>query len=347
MSELAEPAVGAKRVWGIVLRLALSGVLMAYLLSRLDRGALLSAMKDVQVGGWLLAVLVYLLSQNVSALRWATLARPIGFHLGWLRFQQLYFEGMFFSLCLPSAIGGDVVKALRLGSGGRGRILAACTVLADRLAGLAAVLLIGITAFTQRAYGLSAAQTAGLALALAAIMLAGTRLGFAILNWPSGRIPDHHPIAHLFERLLPYHHHPYVFWSGIGWGMVVQALNVATVMLLGGALGLDLPFQAYCIAVPCVALITALPISFNGIGVRELLMAEILFVYYGVPKSHGAALGFLWLSVTIATGLIGGLVYLLGPPLDPQAGASFVDSIDEGEPGPAALVAIPESGHSE
>jgi hypothetical protein len=209
------------------------------------------------------------------------------------------------------------------------------------------VLLIGLTAFAQRTYGLSAAQTAGVGLGLAAITLVGTRLGFAVLNWPGGRIPDHHPIARLFERLLPYHHHPYVFWSGIGWGMIVQALNVVTVMLLGGALGLDLPFQAYCIAVPCVALITALPISFNGIGVRELLMAEILFLYYDVPKSHGAALGFLWLSVTIATGLIGGLVYLLGPPLGEHSERSADIPSDEEESGATALVATPDSSLSE
>ena len=140
--------------------MVLSVGLLYYLLSRLDRGELLSAMQNVQVGGWLLAVLVYLAAQIISGVRWAILARPIGFRLGWLRFQQLYFEGMFFSLCLPSAIGGDVVKALRLGSGGRGRILAACTVVADRLAGLAAVLLIGMTAFAQRSYELSGAQTA-------------------------------------------------------------------------------------------------------------------------------------------------------------------------------------------
>jgi glycosyltransferase 2 family protein len=343
MSQLAEPPAPSRRVLGIVLRLALSGALLWYLLSRLDRGELLSAMNDVHVGGWLLAVLVYLVSQIVSAVRWATLARPIGFRLGWLRFQQLYFEGMFFSLCLPSAIGGDVVKALRLGSGGRGRILAACTVLADRLAGMAAVLLIGLTGLAQLSYGLSAAQTAGVGLTLAAITLAGTRLVFAVLNWPSGRIPEHHPIAHLVDRLLPYYHHPYVFWSGIGWSMIVQGLNVLTVMLLGGALGLDLPAQAYCIAVPFVALATALPISFNGIGVRELLMAEILSFYYGVPDALGAALGFLWLSVTIATGLIGGLVYLLGPPLGEHSEMSSDDTRDEEDPNATTFVASKEA----
>ncbi len=314
MASPDETADRPKRRWGLVVRVVLSGALLGYLLSGLDRGALTAAMADVEVTGWLLAALLYLLSQIVSGIRWATLARPIGFRLGWLRFQQLYFEGMFFSLCLPSSIGGDVIKALRLGGDGRGRILAACTVVADRVAGLLAMMLIGFTALAQQTYSLGALGTAGVGLGLIAITLVATRIGFALLDWPTGRIPEHHPVAHYLERLLPYHHHPYVFWGGIGLGLVVQGLNVLTVIALDGAMGLDLPAEAYFIAVPLVGLMTALPISLNGIGVREGGLVWILGTY-GLSNTLGVALGLLWLSVTVATGLIGGLVYLLGPPL--------------------------------
>jgi uncharacterized membrane protein YbhN (UPF0104 family) len=304
-----------KRRWGLLVRLVLSGALLGYLLSRLDRGALAATMTEVQASGWLLAVLLYLVSQVTSAIRWASLARPIGFDLSWLRFGQLYFEGMFFSLCLPSSIGGDVVKAIRLGSDRRSRLLAACTVVADRAAGLLAILLIGLTALAHRSYALSFEQTAIVGLALALVILMTTRIGFALLDWPTGRIPKHHPIARFLEELLPYHHHPYVFWGGIAWSMVVQGLNVVTVMALGGALGLDLPAEAYCIAVPLVALMTALPISLNGVGIREGGLVWILSTY-GVPEAQGIALGLLWFSVSVVTGLIGGLVYLVGPPLN-------------------------------
>jgi uncharacterized membrane protein YbhN (UPF0104 family) len=345
MSELAEPAGRSKRVWGLVLRLGLSGALLGYLFSRLDPGELSSAMADTQAAGWLLAVFLYLFSQITSGIRWATLARPIGFRLGWLRFQQLYFEGMFFSLCLPSSIGGDVVKALRLGGAGRGRILAACTVVADRVAGLLAIMLIGLTALAQRTYELEPAEWLGVGLLLSVATLVGTRIMFALLNWPSGRIPDHHPVAHMLERLLPYHHHPYVFWSAIGWSFVVQGLNVLTVMALGHALGLALPATAYCVAVPLVSLLSALPISLNGVGVREGGLVWVL-APYGVSGAQGIALGLLWFSVTVATGLIGGLVYLLGPPLDKQADSSPVSSLEE-QPDAAVLVSAPDVDSAE
>jgi uncharacterized membrane protein YbhN (UPF0104 family) len=346
MSELTSSNGRSKRIWGVVLRLALSGALLGYLFSRLDRGELASAMAETQATGWLLAVLIYLVSQILSGIRWGTLARPIGFRLGWLRFQQLYFEGMFFSLCLPSSIGGDVIKALRLGGDGRGRILAACTVLADRVAGLLAIVIIGLTALAHRRYGLELVESLGAGFVLLAATLVGTRIMFALLNWPAGRIPDHHPIAHMLERLLPYHHHPYVFWSAIGWSLVLQGLNVVTVMALGHALGLPLPAAAYCVAVPLVSLMTALPISLNGVGVREGGLVWVL-APYGVSEAQGIALGLLWFSVTVATGLIGGLVYLLGPPLDKQADSTAAGEINDEVPGANALIATRDSSLSE
>ena len=91
MSQTAQSDGRRKRLLGVVLRLSLSAGLLGYLLSRLDRQVLGDAISGVPAGGWLLAVLVYLLSQIVHALRWAGLARPIGFHIGWLRFWAALF----------------------------------------------------------------------------------------------------------------------------------------------------------------------------------------------------------------------------------------------------------------
>ena len=101
------------------------------------------------------ALAIYLASQLASSWRWAELARPLGFHFSRLRYMQLYFEGMFFNLCLPSSIGGDVLKAYWLAPNTAGRVLAGCTVLADRAVGLVGLGVIGVTALSARAFALS------------------------------------------------------------------------------------------------------------------------------------------------------------------------------------------------
>ncbi len=303
-----------RRWWPLLVRVGLSAALVTYLLTRVSWREIMAAMSEMRWGGWALAFVLYFLSQILSGIRWAGLASAVGFRLSLARFQQLYLEGMFFSLCLPSSIGGDVVKAIRLGTNLRTRMLAGCTVVADRAAGLIAVLLIGLTALANRTYSLSTAGTVAAAIGLATAAAVGTRVGLALMAWAVRNLPAQHPLEAFAERLLPYHHHPIVFLVGVAWSLVVQGLNVACVMALGFALQLELPAVAYCVAVPMVALATALPISLAGVGVREAGMA-VLLGPYGLPESSGIALGFLWLSVTVASGLVGGIVYLLGPPL--------------------------------
>jgi uncharacterized membrane protein YbhN (UPF0104 family) len=316
MLQPTEPFVESRRRrWiSLVLRVGLSAALVLYLLTRFSWREIADAMSDMRWSGWLLALFFYFLSQVISGIRWAGLARAVGFKLSLARFQQLYFEGMFFSLCLPSSIGGDVVKAVRLGTNLRSRVLAGCTVVADRAAGMIALLLIGLTALAHTTYSLSTAGTVAVALGLAVAAILGTRLGFAVMAWMVRNLPQGHPVEAFAERLLPYHHHPIVFSVGVAWGLVVQGLNVLCVMALGFALQLDVPAVAYCVAVPLVALATAVPISLAGVGVREAGMA-VLLAPYGLPEPKGIALGFLWLSVTVASGLVGGVVYLFGPPL--------------------------------
>jgi hypothetical protein len=59
-----------------------------------------------------------------------------------------------------------------------------------------------------------------------------------------------------------------------------------------------------------VTLLTMLPLSVNGMGVREnatvLLLAPL-----GVPEATGLTLALSWFAVFLATSLAGGLVYLL------------------------------------
>lgn len=61
---------------------------------------------------------------------------------------------------------------------------------------------------------------------------------------------------------------------------------------------------------PAVALLTMLPISISGVGVREGGLAWML-ASYGVSEELGVTLGLLWFLVAIAGGMIGGGVYFL------------------------------------
>ena len=151
----------------MVLRLAATGALMAVVLRGLEWRKLLDLLEHCDWRWWFAGLAVSILVQTLAAIRWAALARPIGFPFPVTTFLWRFFEGQFFNLCLPSSIGGDVVKAYRLADSTPSRLLAGCTVLADRLTGLAALGVLAGTALTAKEWALDMPAT----LALGAVLL--------------------------------------------------------------------------------------------------------------------------------------------------------------------------------
>src|SRR5262249_32503790 len=111
----------------------------------------------------------------------------------------------------------------------------------------------------------------------------------------------------------------------------VQAANVVLVWLLGLAIGLSVPAGYYWIMVPMVTLLTMIPVSLNGMGVREggtaLFLAPL-----GVSEGTAISLAFLWFAVFTVTSLFGGGLYLFGsfPRLSVPAGAPGKERRDDG-----------------
>ena len=295
----------------VAARLAVSVGLLAYLFGRIEWFQVRELLGTLDSGWWLAALVVYVASQFASAWRWSRLARPVGLPATYRQCLRWYFEGSFFSLCLPTSIGGDVWKAWRLAGTADERLLAGCTVLADRLAGLTAVLVIGLSALAKQSFRLTSGEALFLGAGLYLGALVVIYLGLTMLGWFGRRLWRWPLIGDLLFKLMPFGHHPAVAWKAVSWSIVVQSLNVAAVMLLGRAMALDLPLGAYAAAVPLVALATVLPISLNGIGVREGGMAWMLAAY-AVPQTEAATLGLLWTMVNMTSGLLGGVVYLVG-----------------------------------
>jgi len=270
------------------------------------------SLRELRIEPWLIALGVYLGSQIISSRRWAGLARAVRLNASDGRFLRLYFEGMFFSLCLPTSIGGDVVKAYRLAPSMGQRVLAGCTVLVDRLTGLFALLSLATVSLFVQGFQPGIWLTMVVGAGVWCVALVAARGGFAALRRWSNRFTEDGALGKVFQRLRPYHDKPGVIRAALGWSLMIQVANVLTVAWLGHSLGLKLPLQAYCVAVPVVALITALPLSINGLGIREGGLAVVLGSF-GVSREMGVTLGLMWFVVVMVSGLAGGLMYLLEP----------------------------------
>lgn len=312
MQETIAPApAGNTSAWpGVVARVVATAGLMAWALKDVEWSRFRQVIARADWWWWLAGLALTLAVQAVAGLRWAELARPLGFDFPRRFFVRRFFEGMFFSLCLPSSIGGDVVKAVRIAATTPLRLLAGCSVLADRLTGLAALCVLAGTALAAREYTLGTAATLAVFAGLLVAALAGFWIGLLLLDRIHASLPPESSGRQLVARLLPYRERPSLVLAAVGWSFAVQIGGTVAVALVARAVGVSLPLTAWFSVVPLVALAMVLPISVGGFGVRENAL-EFLLRGHDVPSEAGVAVALLWGLCTVFAGLVGGMLFLL------------------------------------
>jgi len=311
------------------LRLGVSAVLLSWVAWHTHWDQVSQAFAQLRVELWMTAIGTLVLTQVASAARWQLLARPLGFERPLWQYTGFYFIGMYFNLLLPTSVGGDVVRAWYLdGRSGR-RLAAFVAVFLDRLSGLLVLLAMACVAVALCPLELpawiprSVWCTAGCAVAgLALLPLAARRSKHARLR------------ASQLHSALDTLRCPRLLAATTLLSLVVQAANVLVVWLVGTAIGAEVPGAFYWILVPMISLLTLLPISVNGMGLREGGMALFL-APLGVGEGTALTLSLMWFAVITAASLAGGFVYLFGRFPRPEAPADLADEVqaDEGSIG--------------
>jgi hypothetical protein len=286
-----------------------------------DATAIAAELGRVDLRPVAVGVLLYMVGQAISSWKWRILLQPVQLDVPYLKVLGFYFTGMFFNLFLPTIVGGDAVKAVLLARETGAPARATMSVFMERNVGLCALLVVAIGAAELappvELFGLSLrVLTWLLAVAYAA---ANAVLMSALLYRVVDRVIAATPLAHLrhradslYQAIVPYRCAPGRLVAGVGLSFLFQAIVIAVVFLNARALALDVPAAAVAVFVPLVSLAGMIPVSVNGLGVREALYI-LLFGRIGVPVETAVSLALLYLAVTILASLPGGVAYLMQP----------------------------------
>jgi uncharacterized membrane protein YbhN (UPF0104 family) len=297
-------------IWGV--RLALGLAVLALLVRRMDFSQMSVRLDSAAWLGFAGTVSLLVATQALSALRWRMLlgddAPPF------LYLWRLYAIGAFFSLFLPTSVGGDAVRAVAAvqsmpRSGG-----AVVSVVLDRALGMLAlaiyavigVLLLpdAIAPLRQAAHWKSAGPKVWLMLGgLVIVAAAGALL--------ASRIPKlKRLIGEGVDYLRHLRHAPGRLAAAVLLGLVVQAGYIVAWMSLAFGLRLGIPATFFLVAVPVVSLAAMLPVTFAGIGVREGAWV-LLLSRFGLASANAVAYSLLYFGAVVLLGAGGGLLFVI------------------------------------
>lgn len=305
-----------------VLQLALSLTLLALLISHVGPSTILDTLGGLDWSWYLPALLLFQLNMVIRAYRWYLLLSALDSRPPLLRLVYLYYLGFFFNNFIPSGFGGDVVKVLGLRQAyGRGTE-ALSSVLMDRFTGLLGSSLVALGALASTGSGSwwNQVELPALLIIIIVVISASIPAGFLLLRLtnpldavgalfrPARVLSDHAKVRRLIGTIQRYP--PSALARSLLTSIPFTVVLVVTQYSIARSLGIDVPFSLFALFVPLISLVSAIPISFNGLGTREGVYL-LLFVPAGVPAGQAIALSLALYVIRVCTGLLGGLLHLV------------------------------------
>ena len=291
-------------------KVSLSLGLLFILVSSVDMAHLVRQLRTARLDYIGLAFGGYLLGQGVSAYRWRLLARPLGFGQPLKTFIAYYFAGMYLNLFAPSVVAGDAGRSYLLARG-RARLGAALqSVLADRVSGL--VMLVWVSAGGFLLWGPSVLPVE---LYYGVLATAGGSLVLWWgLPWLVARcMPPGNIVRRAIDRLiLPYRTDLALLGCVCGLSVGFHLFQLGLHAVVVAALGLAVPLWYLVLFVPVVQILSALPVSFGGLGIREGGYVLCLALW-GIGRDEALAFGLVWSAIVLGANICGGLAFLVFP----------------------------------
>lgn len=299
-----------------VVNIAVSIGLIAWVLSGLSLSELVIAATTANAGLLVLALSLHGTGLLLSAMRWATLLNIQKIDFSFKATVLLYWVGCFFNAFLPTSVGGDVVRSY-LASKHNGKIMdTAISVIAERVAGVAALMILfsigviwlhffGAEQSFWKLAGLSSAGFIG-----AGCVSSGRK---ALWETALARTELREKLRRIGAVLLTYKSHKRKLWRILILSLLLQINVIVYYYIIAAALGIQLSFFYFCLFIPPILILTMLPVSVGGVGVREAAFL-FFFVPLGITPAEIVSLSLWSYILALLFNLSGGLVYCFYQP---------------------------------
>jgi uncharacterized membrane protein YbhN (UPF0104 family) len=304
------PAGNNKKIRNTVLvclKISVSAVLLYLIFSKAGGKAVIANLRLLNPIAFIAASGIYLSTLYLSSLRWRLL---IPRNTGLKRIFSFYMIGAFFNTCTPGIIGGDAVKAYylhkELSARSRSSTLsiAIASVFMDRYIGFFALLTISIIVFP---FGFKYLEETPVKWLMPALLLGFAAGSILIFKFRIGERLKF--LFKVYEYFSLYRSKRRELSMSFLYSLCIQLLNILSVYILSQSLSLGLSFLSLVVFVPIIVLISFIPVSISGIGLREGAFVFFLGTL-GVASELSVTLSISWFLSIVFASLPGLFPYL-------------------------------------
>jgi len=306
-----------KNLVSVALKTSVTAFLFYLLFSKVDFHQFGETLRNARVDILLASFVLLWVGHYICIFRWRMLMRPLMPAFPLFHLFGIYCIGLFFNLTFPTVVGGDVVKMYYAGKPSRRYAQSFAATFLDRDSGMFAMMLIactGVLIHPVEIPGLPVAliiwpSFAAFILLNIAVFTPGLhrQLTSMLRALHLGRIAAKiDTVSDAFQTIWK---HKGVLVGSLAISIVNQLLVISYTWILARGLHVELSLLYFIVLVPIITLISMIPISLNGMGLREYAFLSLLGAV-GVPAAASVALGLLTSASIVLSAVPGGILYI-------------------------------------
>jgi len=302
-----------KRLGKEFLKLLITISLLYYLFQKVPVNRVLQTIKGMEIQYFYFSIALFFLYYGFFSLRWRFLLQSQNIKIGLGIGYSYMLISFFFNNFLPSGLGMDIIRSGYVGR--RDNFSKAFgTSLMERMLGMVGMMCIGLFAiFSLRSEFIRLAL-----LYLILIFLIGgvySLLIYLKAKWLKEKILSikflnlGESVRAFYHALKLYSKKGKVILIGIGYSLLVQMTIICINFFLSRSLSMDISFISLIAYIPLITVISLIPITINGLGMRESAYV-FLFSSYGIAQEEALSLSLLFFAASVVASAIGGIVFI-------------------------------------
>jgi uncharacterized protein (TIRG00374 family) len=307
----------------IAAKILVSLSLLAYILRRIEPGNIVETISKAHANPLILAAVLFLVSNILGSWLWSMLLSSQRVRIPFYRVASFYFVGLFFNNFLPANIGGDIMRIYDAAKYCKDRSAVFIATFMDRVVGLLAISFLSVvTSFYAldhfKIFLLYLTVVLGFCGSLLVVLSILNRRILAVFEKPFKLIKAfdlERRVVKLFDELHSFRERIPLLVAVLSLAIGIQLLRVLVHYLVARSLGIMISPSYFFLFVPVLASLSALPISINGLGVREGA-GVVLFGLAHVAKGPAFLIEFITYLIGVAISLGGGVIFFMRTPLE-------------------------------
>lgn len=259
---------------------------------------------------WFAVLAGFICGHGLGIVKWRMMVNTGQAVLAPLDAIRCYAAGLFANLCLPSIVGGDVLRAVLAGKAcGRPEAVVFGGV-ADRLIDIASMGILIAAGGMFAGHALAGWQSYLLVIGIIVLGGAGLACLPFILRRPLKRWPKGYRrrIGRSLVALRRLWRRPGTALNALALSLMIQSGFVICNAWIGHSIGIEVSLATWFLVWPLAKVAGLMPISLGGLGVRDAMLATLLLPF-GVPAALGWVASLLWQTILFSGGALGGLIW--------------------------------------